>query len=228
MTGGWSCGSENKRAGLSMRHVLWVMVLVHWLVVARAADPMVTYDDCGDVFTNAYGPFDYNDAESRATGFEIVERVHFTTDVETLTSGATGNLMADLDYTLRAVPNHHRALNAMARYDLEKGSIRAPWRSAKCYFQRATVFRPEDGMVWLIYGNYQARKKMYEEARQSYERARQYMPGSIEVDYNLGLLYLKLGEYDKALAHAKLAYAGNYPLQGLRRQLAGKGYDVDE
>lgn len=182
--------------------------------------------DCGDPFANGVGPWDYTNAEDRSNPqrIPIVERYHFTTGVETLTKGeSTAYVLGDIDYTLRAVPNHHRALNAAARYDIENGGTPLRFRSAYCWFQRAMVFRPEDGTVRLIYGNWLTRKGRNEEALEAYADAKKLMPGSVEVDYNMGLLYLKMGDLEKARESAQVAYAGNYPLDGLRRKLAEKG-----
>src|SRR6266513_2811729 len=70
-------------------------------------------DDCGDPFQNAYGPFDYRTATQAQK--VLVESNHFTRPVETLQSGLTGTPGHDIGYTLRAFPNHPRALLAMVR-----------------------------------------------------------------------------------------------------------------
>jgi tetratricopeptide (TPR) repeat protein len=202
------------------------------LVVAAASATAAGPDtelDCGDPFANGVGPWDYNNAEDRSNPqrIPIVEKFHFTAGVESLTKGeSTAYVLGDIDYTLRAVPNHHRALNAAARYDIENGGTPPRFRSVYCWFQRAMVFRPEDGTVRLIQGNWLSRKGRNEEALEAYAEAKRLMPGSVEVDYNMGLLYLKLGDYEKARESARVAYAGNYPLDGLRRKLAEKGYPL--
>lgn len=66
-----------------------------------------------------YGPFDYTSPTDRKH-LGIVEHYHFTSDVEHLRKGASGSIALDLDYTLRAFPNHHRALNAMMTFQLQK------------------------------------------------------------------------------------------------------------
>ena len=66
-------------------------------------------EPCGSL-VNGYGPFDYR---TSAKQLDIVEKYHFTSDVESLKHGKAGYLGTDLDYTLRASPNHHRALMAM-------------------------------------------------------------------------------------------------------------------
>ena len=187
--------------------------------------------ECGNPFENGeVGPWDYNNAEDRTNPrkIPIIEKFHFTRDVESLQHGSTGAyVMNDLDYTLRAVPNHARALNAVIRFDLEKGGIPPQWRSAECWLDRAMRFRPKDGSVYLLYANFKARKNQLDDALAAYEKAKQLSPDSIEIDYNMGLLYFKMGDYEKAREHAKIAYEGNYPLQGLRHKLSSKGYDVD-
>src|SRR5690349_17127398 len=97
--------------------------------------------NCGSL-QNAYGPYDYTNSSDVATRLPIVEINHFTPDVESLIKGITGPVPMELDYTLRAFPNHSRALWAMARYQLDH-----PWRvtdhfhSIECYFARAMAFR---------------------------------------------------------------------------------------
>ena len=208
-----------------------VPALLMLVVPARAqAAPKEVAGECGNPFANGVGPYDYNNGEERMNPqkIPIVEKYHFTPVVESLARGSTSeSAMGDLDYTLRAVPNHHRALNAMARFDIEKGGIPPQWHSAQCWFDRATAFQPDDGQLWLIYANWIARKQHYEDALQAYTRAKQLLPESSEVDYNMGLLYFKMGQFEKALSHARSAYAGNYPLQGLRHRLEEKGYSLD-
>ena len=102
-----------------------------------------------------YGPYNYVTQNSKVG---IVERHHFTPPVERLVRGESSNLVGDLDYTLRAIPNHHRALWAMTRYYLRKAGqlsdeefqrFELTLRSEpppECYFQRAKLFAPQDGM----------------------------------------------------------------------------------
>ena len=46
---------------------------------------------------------------------------------------------------------------------------------------------------------------------------------SAEIHYNLGLIYLELGDADRALEQAHAAYALGYPLPGLRNRLQRMG-----
>lgn len=178
---------------------------------------------CG-ALQNAYGPYDYSNPTDVATRLPIVEINHFTPDVENLIKGITGPVPIELDYTLRAFPNHTRALWSMARYQLDH-----PWRpsdryhSVECYFARALAFKSDDATVWMVKGMYSARKNDYRTAIKEYERAEALQPGIVEVSYNAGLAYFAVKEYGKARELAEKAYGQGYPLPGLKNKLIGVG-----
>ena len=179
--------------------------------------------ECG-ALDNAYGPFDYTDATDRRDKLPIVEQFHFNSDVENLRRGQSGTIIGDLDYTLRAFPNHHRALNAMALYQRANPEAAvAPFRSAECYFNRAMRFRPGDGTTRMLYGSYLFKRGQRQEALQRYQEALALQPESAEVHYNMGLLQLELKQTAQALEHAHKAYALGYPLQGLKNKLKRAG-----
>ena len=189
------------------------------LVVATASAQEVP--GCGTL-TNAFGPFDFRDPEARAQHLQIVEVNHFNASVESLTAGITDvHIIGDIDYTLRAFPNHHRALNTVGRYELTGGKfLSGKIRSADCYFRRAIVFRPDDEVVHMLYGGYLMKRRRVVEARTQYEEALSLAPESAEVNYNAGLFYVAQGDLDKARYHAKIAYDGGYPLPGLRNKIS--------
>jgi tetratricopeptide (TPR) repeat protein len=177
---------------------------------------------CGTL-ENAFGPFDYRDPEARngkGSPLSLVENAHFTATVESLTKGISGPLIADIDYTLRAFPNHHRALNAVARYALSGGRLTSPnSRSADCYFQRALAFRDDDEVVHMLYANYLVKRGDDERALEHYEHALRLAPNSAEVNYNAGLFYLGVGNLKRAKELADIAYSLGYPLPGLRKKI---------
>jgi tetratricopeptide (TPR) repeat protein len=177
---------------------------------------------CGSL-DNAFGPFDYRDPAARKQSLGLVETHHFTQDVEQLIRGAdSGSLIGDLDYTLRAFPNHHRALSAVSRYELRGGRqwTNPAVRSAECYLQRALVFTPNDAIVRLLFGNHLLKSGKKDAAREQFDEALLLQPSDVEVNYNAGLLYLEVGDLARAKELADVAYAGGYPLPGLRRKLA--------
>ncbi|MEM7283564.1 MAG: tetratricopeptide repeat protein [Pseudomonadota bacterium] len=185
--------------------------------------------DCGNL-NNHYGPFDYTNAQHRAEKMPIVVRAHFTAQVESLTRGQTAVKPGhDIDYTLRAFPNHHRALHSMARYQIKSKQSPPPGAqySAECYFERAMRFNPSDGMVKMIYGIFLHQIGDYDEAVVKYRSALALAPESAEIHYNLGLALFDLGELADAAKHAKAAYKLGYPLPGLRNKLLAKGESID-
>jgi len=190
---------------------------------------------CGDL-AKAYGPFDYTNPEHRSKNLEIVERFHFTLEVESLIRGKSAYIWGDLDYTLRAFPNHHRALYAFVRYEIRerekskaKGETYRPPSSddfpktAECYLDRAIRWRPNDPNVRLIYGIYLQMIGKMNEALEQYKLSERIQPKSADLNYNMGLLYFDMRQYALAKEYAKRAYQLGYPLPGLRKKLAGVG-----
>ena len=172
-----------------------------------------------------FGPFDYNNPENKGQRLNIVESVHFTPQVEQLIRGQSGYIGGDLDYTLRAFPNHPRALNAMARLALqEKTSTPGGAHfTVDCYFIRAMDFAPADPIPYLLYGNYLAKNFREQEALEKYQLAEKIDPQNANVLYNIGLLFFRMKQYDQSLAYAKKAYAAGFPLPGLRQKLESAG-----
>lgn len=192
------------------------LAFLAWSMAAGAQ----TVPGCGQL-ENAFGPFDYRDPVSRKESLNIVERAHFTPEVEALQRGHTGTVIGDLDYTLRAWPNHHRALAAVGRYSL-LGNTR--WtnpsvKSAECYFERAIAFRPDDETARMLYANYLLKRGRREAARAQFEEALRIAPNAVELNYNAGLFFVGEGDLERARKHAKVAYEGGYPLPGLRNKI---------
>lgn len=202
--------------------VKWVVAL--WMVVASLAYFTLAYgfDECGEL-RNAYGPFDYRTDKDK---LPIVENVHFTANIESLRSGNTGVLPGgDIDYTLRAFPNHSRALMAMVRLGQKEKTERPKGTrySVRCYLDRAVRFRPDDGMARMIYGIYLAQRKKSAEALNQLELAKESAGENANLHYNLGLVYCDLGRYEEALHHAHMAYRLGFQLPGLKEKLNKAG-----
>lgn len=184
--------------------------------------------DCGTL-DNAVGPFDYNDPIHLNPGagvdyLGLVNGAHFTPDVENLIRGMSSvDPLDDLDYTLRAFPNYHRALYAMARYHLLHGLNKKGRYTVDCWFERAIAFVPTDPQVRLIYGIFLARIGKRDAAVTQYTMALQLGGNMPEAHYNLGLVYTDLGKYEVANEHAVRAYELGYPLPGLRNRLIAAG-----
>ncbi len=176
---------------------------------------------------NATGPFDYRTATAEIK--HLVEKAHFTRRVESLIGGQSGALAPDIDYTLRVFPNHPRALLSMSRLArLHKSATPPGMRySVECWFQRAIQFQPNDPQVRLVYGIELLKDGKREGAVEQLNVAERLAGKDPNIQYNLGLAYFDLGDYDKSLAYARTAYGLGFPLPGLRDKLkrAGKWQD---
>lgn len=202
---------------------------------------MVTYPACGEIFgcptpvhvDGQYGPFDYTDPIDFRERLPIVEGAHFTPNVESLRGGGSdagsNNPKAaagDLNYTLRAFPNHHRALAAMIRLSFKENNPKPPGAkyTIECWLDRAVRWRPEDGAARMLYGNYlsHAKVKRYDDALAQYKKAEELLKNQKTVGnlyYNMGLLYFNKKDYVKARDFANKAYDRGFPLSGLKEML---------
>ncbi len=129
------------------------------------------------------------------------------------------NLNNNLDYTLRAFPNHHRALYTMVRLRLRQQGEKYAGYPVECYLERALRFKSDDGAVLTIYGIYLYKIAQYEQATQKLKEAVMVSPESAEAHYNLGLVLYRTNRLDEAVKHAKIANELGYPLDGLIRRL---------
>ena len=160
-------------------------------------------DTCGSLDTH-YGPFDYRNERSK---LPIVENFHFTPSVESLLGGKSGTVLGDLDYTLRAFPNHHRALVAVLRLADRKKTPELTGTAVDCYLERALVFRRDDVVVRMLYADHLGRTQRQAQALKHLEFVRTLAVDNPLTHYNLGLLYFQFGHYAEALAEAHSAMA---------------------
>ncbi|OON59495.1 hypothetical protein B0920_24285 [Massilia sp. KIM] len=200
------------------------------LAIAAAAlglaAPAGAREYCGEL-ANHYGPYDYRTDKPK---LQIVERAHFTEAVEAGVRGATAHEVGgDLDYTLRASPNHHRALATLARIALRDKALminQTKW-PVECYFLRAERFAPDDAVVNSTYGSYLFNLGKIDQALVQYRKAIELDPDNAMINYNAGLAYMKKADFARALAHAHKAYEQGYPLPGLKNQLVKAGKWVE-
>ncbi|HEY1147800.1 MAG TPA: tetratricopeptide repeat protein [Pseudoduganella sp.] len=173
---------------------------------------------CGEL--NAPGHiYDVRDNEPI---LQVVEGAHFTEEVEAGGRGSSGGLAgADIHYTLATFPNHRRALEAVIRMAPRYKGAPVPGMQypSECYLERAVRFRPDDGIVWGLYGRYLYVMGKESQAMPMFERALALEPDDPAINYNVGLLYAKRKQYDKALPYAQKAYAAGFPLPGLKNML---------
>ncbi len=179
----------------------------------------------GQPLTNAYGPYDFTKASDQDK-LPIVLGAHFTPEIERLIRGRTGTIMGDINYTLQAIPNYHRALYSMAKYQrssIYKNSVSAfnnRYYTAECYFKRAIYFQPKDATSRMLYAMHLQQLNQYQPALNLYQQALKLTPKAAELNYNYGLLLVDMKKYKLAKKAAAIAYNKGYPLPGLRNKLA--------
>jgi hypothetical protein len=185
---------------------------------------------CGDL-ANHYGPFDYRTSSTELR--ERIENFHFTPQVEGLIRGESSMVLgADLNYTLRVFPNHHRALLSLMRYGKRLKSPQPAGLNfpVECYFERALRFQPDDAVARMLYATFLAENDRRNDAMAELEIATKAAWDNAFTQYNAGLIYLDLQEYDKALAQAHKAMALGFPRDDLKDRLTklGKWQEADK
>ena len=186
-------------------------------------------EDCG-ALTNAFGPYDYR--VERGNNLSLVEGAHFTPPVEALIKGNAGYIGGDLDYTLRAFPNHHRALMSVMRYGekMKKPHPSDLRYSVECYLERAVRFRPDDGIARMLYSMFLAKGNRVPEAIKQLDIAASNAENQDNpfTHYNLGLNYMDLKEYAKAEEQAHKAYGMGFLQPELKDRLKALGKWTDK
>jgi tetratricopeptide (TPR) repeat protein len=203
-------------------------LLIGAMMALCAATSVNAANFCGEL-KNAFGPFDYRQAGSLSEQYRLVISAHFTPDVENNVKGSSSYLAADIDYTLRAWPNHPGALAAMSRQAAIEKTLTpngAKW-PVDCYFLRAFQFAPDDGAPHSVYGNHLLARGKDAQAMVEFKRAVELDPNNATISYNAGLAFFKAKDYDKALMHAHTAYAQDFPLRGLKNKLISVGKWVE-
>ncbi|WP_438863384.1 tetratricopeptide repeat protein [Neptunicella sp.] len=191
-----------------------------------------------------YGPIDYFDPANHALGaggrkkensVTIVTNYHFTNDIKILKKGRTSiQLAGDLDYTLRAIPNNVDALDTASRFENKRSTSeyyakkqKALPYTADCYFQRAiSIFGGKQPELWMVWAIHKHRQGEYPKALEYYQESiKQGMEGA-ELEYNMGLTYFKLKDYENAQKRAASAYKMGFQLPGLKNMLNEVGYPI--
>lgn len=189
-------------------------------IFATSAAFSQTVPGCGTLSSiGQYGPYD---ARTDLDKLQIVLTPHFPPVVEALLRGDSQRYPgADIDYTLRAIPNYHRALLAMMRLgEKEKTDKPRDVRyTVECWFQRAVAFRPDDAVVRMLYSTYLNSKSRFPEAISQLEIATGYAKDNAFTHYNIGLHYFDMKNYDRALFQAHRAMALGFQKVELKNQL---------
>ena len=216
---------------ISSKRGLFAHALLTLFAIMASFSALAQNNDmaCGSLKTG-YGPFDYRTDRDK---LEIVEQYHFTPQVEALIRGSSSmHIGADLAYTLNAFPNHHRALMSVMRYG-EKLKTPQPedmQYSVECYFRRALRFRPDDAVARMIYATFLTTKGRPSDALRELGQVEKTAGDNAFTYYNLGLIYVDMKEYEKALTQAHKAMALGFNRTGLRDKLmqAGKWREPED
>ena len=224
---------EQRSAGPFIALVLSSLIFGIGFCASAYAQPSSSI--CGGL-RNSFGPYDYRD-QVGSTDYKnnpnnplfLVESAHFRVEMEALIRGGQGersDVGPEFDYTLRAFPIHHKALEAMIRLG-EKQHTDQP-KGARytidCWFERATRFQPSDAIVRMIYAIYLGKQKRLPDAMKQLEMANDLAKENGFTHYNIGLIYLDLKEPDRALEQAHIAYALGMQHTELREKLTRSGH----
>jgi hypothetical protein len=207
---------------MSRKQVQRLLTAVFLLCTAAPLLAQAKPDACGPL-ENAFGPYDYR--TERGQHLYLVEMAHFTPSVEALIKGNTGRIGGDLDYTLRAYPNHHRALMSVMRYGEKMKSPQPPdlRYPVECYFERALRFRPDDVIARMIYATFLQKHGRDTEANAQLQQTATLAGNDAFTHYNIGLIYLDGKNYEGALLEAHRAYALGFPRPDLKNLLVAAG-----
>lgn len=179
---------------------------------------------CGGFPPSDNGPHDYRVVRDKR--LSIVEQFHFTPNVEQLIRGSSSaDIGGDLSFTLRAFPNHHRALVALVRLterqrnDQPQGSA----YSVECWLDRAVRFAPDDTVARMIYAGFLHKRGRGADALAQMDHVARLAGDNAFTHYNAGLILADMKQYERALAHAHKAYALGFQRTDLRERLQKLG-----
>jgi len=188
---------------------------------------------CNGSVARNFGPYDYLIRGNMA----VVHKAHFTPRVEQLLGGENAaGPTSDLDYVLKVIPNHHRALNSaqMFHFGEQRNGYEAQNRKGltgyklkspiECYYQRALNFRPHDAISRMLYATLLQRSGKNELALKQYEQSLRDQPGAANIQYNYALLLVDMEQYEEARKLGLHLYTNGFPLPGLKKRLIAAGY----
>ena len=187
-------------------------------------DPGKDIDSVGcDVLMDrgtGYGPYDYTNSEHRKNYLSIVERHHFSSNVQFLLKGdSSAFIWDDLVFVVKAFPNHHRALAVMVKHRLANKPLSPGANRIECYFANAFSFKSDDAQVYLIFAQYLAKTGAHEQALRVFKKHESMKSVSSERDLSLGMLYFDMKQYAKARALAEKLSRNQNPNTELKDKL---------
>lgn len=195
-----------------------------------------------------YGPFDYYDPPKHS--IQLVERAHLGPKTELLAEeGRWCRYFSDLDYTLRAFPNHPKGLVKMSQFlehhaacnrkpskkkksksvadiyaELEEGAWRE--RTPEYYFDRAIKYRSQYAETHILYGRYLFRKHKLEKSEKEFLVAANLINTASQkatTNYYMSLINLEKGDCKMAKQFAGKSYKSGYDILDLKEKIEKSG-----
>lgn len=191
-------------------------------------------EDCGPVEEGMWGkyPVDYNaamnDRFEKDTGAES-KKTFFIQLIRGAEQLYLTEKVSDLSRLLLWVPNHPGGMSKMVAFaeHAPKGTLLGGY-SIECWFDRAIRWVPNDIVMFKMRGKYRSDRGQYLAAAEDFERYAKLADDPPEMLYNIGLMYLRAGVYDKASKYAVDAYStGTIPLTALKDGLKKVGKWVE-
>ncbi|MCP5294304.1 MAG: hypothetical protein H6950_06290 [Zoogloeaceae bacterium] len=177
--------------------------------------------ECGDL-ENPVGPYDYRKDKSLLSN---VEQNHFNDNVRLLRKGQSASIAGDLDYLLRAYPNHPGGLDAIGRLGRRAKSEKLYGANYKvtCYFDRAVRLAPDDPTVRVLFAQHLWMTGNRVLAVEQIEAAETLGADDANTLYNIGIMKFEIGDKKAAKKYAIRAYDLGFPLPGLKNKLRRAG-----
>ena len=120
----------------------------------------------------------------------------------------------------RSAPQFAHVAIQLARILYEQGEFERTIQTLQSVIEN----QPKTEVLYSATAVMQKKLGRLEEAKETLLRGFAALDGaSPEINYNLGLIYLELGELDAAVRHAEFAYESGFPLPGLRIKLEKLG-----
>lgn len=132
--------------------------------------------------------------------------------------------LRETTYTYERIPSTSVIASNVAVTMAEIADARGETELARGYLEKAIQNRPEDALPYVALAVHHRRRKQLELAERSLLMGDKALDGkSMEIQYNLGLVRLELGNIEGARESALQVYKQEYPLPALRNKLIELG-----
>jgi tetratricopeptide (TPR) repeat protein len=169
------------------------------------------------------GPETFLHIHHYCAGAAYLQRAKFTSDPQQIPFFLQSAL-TEATYTFERIPASSPAYSTIAVTLSQIMRMRKQPDQGAEYLDRALAAQPHDARAYVGLALLQRDMKKLEAARDTLLRGDAAVEGkSVEIQYNLGLVLLEMGELDRAYEYASQAYAAGYPLTGLKDRLKKAG-----